>query len=110
MATYTPKRLGSISQLNTTNSTIYTSSGVKSVIKEILIANTTNASATVTVNLVPSGGSPATSNEILCSLTIVGYSTLTFKCNQVLEVGDFIVAKSGSASVLNIVVSGIEIA
>lgn len=110
MAVYTPKRLGSITQLGTTNSTIYTATGVKAVIKEILISNTTNTAATVTVNLVPSGGSAATTNEILCSVTISGYSTLTFKCSQVLELGDFIVAKSGTASVLNVIVSGVEVA
>lgn len=110
MAIYTPKRLGSITQLTTTNSTIYTSNSVKTVIKEILVSNTTNTSATVTVNLVPSGSSPSQSNEILCSLTLAGYSTLTFKCSQVLEAGDFIVAKAGTTSVLNIMVSGVEVA
>ena len=110
MATYTPKRLGSITQLGTTNSTIYTAAGVKAVIKEILVANTTATAATVTVNLVPSAGTAQTSNEILDSITLSGYSTLTFKCSQVLEIGDFIVAKAGTSSALNIVVSGVEVA
>jgi hypothetical protein len=110
MATYTPRRLGSITQLATTNSTLYTSSGVKTVIKEILVSNTSNTAATVTVNLVPSGASVAQTNEILCQITIAGYSTLTFKCSQVLEAGDFIVAKAGTSAVLNILVSGVEVA
>jgi hypothetical protein len=110
MAVYTPKRLGSITQLGTSNSTIYTATGVKAVIKEILIANTTATAATVTVNLVPAAGTASQSNEILCSLTLSGYSTLTFKCSQVLEIGDFLVAKAGTASALNIIVSGVEVA
>lgn len=110
MAVYTPKRLGSITQLSTSNSTIYTATGVKAVIKEILIANTTATAATVTVNLVPAAGTASQSNEILCSLTLSGYSTLTFKCSQVLEIGDFLVAKAGTASALNIIVSGVEVA
>jgi hypothetical protein len=110
MATYTPRRLGSITQLATTNSTLYTSSGVKTIIKEILVANTTATAATVTVNLVPSAGTASTSNEILDSVTLSGYSTLTFKCSQVLEIGDFIVAKAGTSSSLNIVISGVEVA
>lgn len=110
MAIYTPKRLGSITQLSTTNATIYTSSGVKSVIKEILIANPTATAATVTVNLVPLAGAASQSNEVLGAVTLSGNSTLTFKCSQVLEIGDFIVAKAGTASALNIIVSGVEVA
>lgn len=110
MATYTPKRLGAITQLGTSNQTVYTAAGVKAVIKEILIANATPTGATVTVNLVPSGGTASTTNEVLCSVTLSGYSTLTFKCSQVLEIGDFIVAKAGTASALNIIVSGVEVA
>jgi hypothetical protein len=110
MATYTPKRLGSITQLTTTNTTLYTSTSVVSVIKEILVNNTTANSATVTVNLVPSGGSASGTNEVLSAITIAGNSTLTFKCSQVLELNDFIVAKAGTAAALNIIVAGVQVA
>jgi hypothetical protein len=89
--------------------TIYTVPGAtQDVIKDIDVTNTTAAAATVSINLVPSGGSAATANLLAGTWSIPANSTVHWTGTQVLNAGDFISVISGTANACNIMVSGLE--
>jgi hypothetical protein len=61
------------------------------------IANTTSAAITVSLHLVPVGGTVDTTNMLLPAISIPGNLTLQWTGEQVLNTGDFIQAKCGNA-------------
>jgi len=77
------------------------------VIKDFDVANTTGAAITFTMNLVPSGGSASTANQILSAVSIPANQTLHWTGTQVMNAGDFI-STAASATGLTLTVSGLE--
>ena len=110
MAVFTPKRFSGPALLTTTVTPAYTvPSGTTGVVKQIVFNNTGSANNTVTVNLVPNGGTVATSNQIVSLLSIAGYSQIIWTADLPLAAGDSIQLSSGISGNVTATVSGIEI-
>ena len=109
MAVFTPKKLYT-GQPGTTATTLYTApSSTTSLIKNIIICNTTSAAATVTLSLVPSGGSAAVTNRIMSALNISANDTVAMDLSGVLSTGDFISALQGTSGALTLHITGVEV-
>jgi hypothetical protein len=79
----------------------------RALVKCIDLANTTAAPLTVTVYLVPFGGTAGSDNALLPTVTVNGNTSLQWTGIQVLNDGDSIQA-SASATGMTINVSGAE--
>lgn len=109
MAVFTAKKFY-IGQPGTTATTLYTSpASTKAIIKYIKICNTTANDATITISIVPSGGSASASNRIFSTFTIKPYDTVPLDTGDVLETGDFISALQGTSGAITIMISGVEV-
>ena len=91
--------------------TQYTSSGVTSIIDKFTATNISASAATISVNLVTAAGSAGNTNLITKTKTLQASEVYTFPelVGQVLGSGDFISTIAGTASAINIRVSGREI-
>jgi hypothetical protein len=91
-----------------TDTTQYTSTGVTTIIDSFTATNYSASAATISVNLVPSGGSVGNSNLIRKAKTLLPSEVYTFPelVGQVLDTGDFISTVAGTASAINIRASG----
>lgn len=105
----TAKRLISGSQLTGSAATYYTTpAATTTIIKKLIFCNTTAGAVTVTVYLVPSGGTAGVTNEITAVHSVAVNET--WSCpeaeNMVLPTGGFIQALGLSVTIM---ASGIEI-
>jgi hypothetical protein len=91
-----------------TQTTQYTSAGVQTIIDKFTATNYNAAAATISVNLVASGGSTGNNNLIVKTKTLQPTETYTFPelVGHVLPVGGFISTIAGTASAINIRASG----
>lgn len=88
----------------------YTSLSAKAIIDKFTATNTSAANATISVNLVTSGGTAGTGNLVVDARTIAENETYTFPelVGHSLESGGFI-STTGTATALTIRCSGREI-
>ena len=88
--------------------TQYTSSGVQTIIDKFTATNYSAAAATISVNLVASGGAAGNDNLIVKTKTLQPTETYTFPelVGQVLPPSGFISTIAGTASAINIRASG----
>lgn len=88
--------------------TQYTSTNVRTIIDKFTATNYSAAAATISVNLVPSGGTAGNSNLIVKAKTLQPSETYTFPelVGQTLLAGGFISTLAGTASAINIRASG----
>ena len=91
--------------------TQYTASGVTAIIDKFTATNYTGTAATISVNLVTLAGSASNDNLIVKTKTLQPSETYTFPeiVGQVLASGGFISTLAGTASAINIRVSGREV-
>lgn len=91
--------------------TQYTANGVTTIIDKFTATNYSAAAATISVNLVTTGGAAGNQNLITKTKTIQPSEVYTFPelVGQVLNAGDFISTLAGTASAINIRVSGREV-
>jgi hypothetical protein len=99
-------------QLTTSDVTQYTApANTRTIIDKMTATNTTGAAATITVNLVKAAGSVATTNVVISAQSIAAGTT--YVCPEavghILNPGDFISAKAGTATALTYRVSGREV-
>lgn len=107
---YTPKKLYT-GQPNTTATTVYTApASTTTIVKNIVICNTSASDATITVHFVPSAGSASASNRIISSLSVTANNTVIIECSGVLATGDFISAQQGTSSAITLHITGVEVA
>jgi hypothetical protein len=94
-----------------TQVTQYTSTGVTTIIDKFTATNISGSAATISVNLVTTAGSAGNTNLITKTKTLQASEVYTFPelVGQVLAVGDFISTIAGTASAINIRVSGREV-
>lgn len=112
----TQKRLCGPSVLTTSTAAYYTvPSGTTTIVKQILLTNTTASAKTATVRLLPSGvNETATPNwvDILSAVTLAANETLAFNCSMVMNytggAGDQIKALANTNGSVNLTVFGIE--
>lgn len=97
----------------TTSAVAYytTSSKVTSAITKATVTNTTGTSATVTVYIVPPGGSPAAANTIISAQPIAaGHSIDLFQLHgqKLVTAGESLQALASAGSALSLRVTGYE--
>lgn len=98
--------------LTTSAVTQYTAPGLtKAVIKKVTVTNTTGGAQSVTLYLIPSGGSAgdASTNTIAATVPANSGVELYLAENHVLETGDFVQALASANSALTLMASGIEV-
>lgn len=109
MAVYTPKKLYT-GQPSTSATTLYTApASTTTIVKNIVICNTTASDATITVYFVPSAGSAGATNAIISGLTVTANNTLIIECSGVLATGDFISSLQGTSGALTLHITGVEV-
>jgi len=98
-------------QAENAQTTQYTATNCKALIDKFTATNTTAGNVTISVNLVTSGGSAATSNLIVDTRSIAPDETYTFPelVGQALEQSGFISTIASAATSLTIRASGREI-
>jgi hypothetical protein len=91
--------------------TQYTATGVTAIIDKFTATNISGSAATISVNLVTTAGSAGNTNLITKTKTLQASEVYTFPelVGQVLGSGDFISTIAGTASAINIRVSGREV-
>lgn len=91
--------------------TQYTASGVTTIIDKFTATNYSASSATLSINLVSPAGTAGNNNLIVKTKTLQPNETYTFPelVGHVLNPGGFISTIAGTASAINIRVSGREV-
>ena len=91
--------------------TQYTATGVTAIIDKFTATNYSASAATISVNLVTVSGSAGNSNLITKTKTLQASEVYTFTelVGQVLGIGDFISTIAGTATAINMRVSGREV-
>ena len=97
--------------INNTQTTMYTATGVTAIIDKFTATNYSGTAATISVNLVTSGGTAGNNDLIVKTKTLQASETYTFPelVGHVLRPGGFISTLAGTASAINIRVSGREV-
>jgi len=96
---------------NNSQSTVYTATGVTAIIDKFTATNYSGTAATISANLVTSGGTAGNNDLIVKTKTLQASETYTFPelVGHVLRPGGFISTLAGTASAINIRVSGREV-
>lgn len=94
-------------QPGTTVATVYTSTGLHTIIKQVVVANVTSSAAQLQLFNVATGGSAGVTNALIYNVSFPGASVTTFDLSQVMNSGDFIAALQGTSAALTVHVSGI---
>ena len=94
-----------------TQTTQYTATNVTTIIDKFTATNYSATAATISVNLVTTAGSAGNLNLITKTKTLQPSEVYTFPelVGQVLNSGDFISTIAGTASAINMRVSGREV-
>ena len=94
-----------------TQTTQYTSNGLKTIIDKFTATNYSASAATISINLVTSADTSGNQNLITKTKTLQPSEVYTFPeiVGQVLNAGDFISTIAGTASAINMRVSGREV-
>jgi hypothetical protein len=109
--TVTVKVLVPAKYAENSQTTQYTATGVTAIIDKFTATNISGSAATISVNLVTTAGSAGNTNLITKTKTLQPAEVYTFPelVGQVLSAGDFISTLAGTASAINIRVSGREV-
>ncbi len=109
--TVTVKVLVPPKTVENTQTTQYTATGVTTIIDKFTATNYSANAATISVNLVTLAGSAGNTNIITKTKTLQASEVYTFPelVGQVLNPGDFISTIAGTASAINMRVSGREV-
>ena len=97
-----PRPLWTAQAAPTSQTTMFTSTGLKTIIDKLTVSNPTAGVLTYAVNLVPNGGSAGASNLILTKSLAAG-ETYTFPevIGHVLESGGFSSVIASSTSLIH---------
>lgn len=109
--TVTVKNIVPAKTVEATQTTQYTATGVTTIIDKFTATNYSALAATISVNLVTVAGSAGNTNLITKTKTLQASEVYTFPelVGQVLNNGDFISTIAGTASAINMRVSGREV-
>lgn len=103
---YAPKRLY-IGQPAAAGTTLYTSAGESTIVKQIAITSTVPTQTMLSLHLVPSGGTPSAANALVYNRAFDGLTITTINLSQVLDEGDSLYALQSSANALTVIISGV---
>jgi hypothetical protein len=109
--TVTAKVLVASKDVATAQTTQYTATNVTAIIDKFTATNYSAATATISVNLVTSAGSAGNTNLITKTKALQPSEVYTFPelVGHVLNPGDFISTAAGTATAINMRVSGREV-
>ena len=109
--TVTAKNLVPAKTVEATQTTQYTANGVTTIIDKFTATNYSGSAATISVNLVTATGTASNDNLIVKSKSLAVSETYIFPelVGQILPSGGFISTIAGTASAINMRVSGREI-
>ena len=109
--TVTAKNLVPAKTVEATQTTQYIANGVTTIIDKFTATNYSASSATISVNLITATGTASNDNLIVKQRTLAASETYIFPelVGQILPSGGFISTIAGTASAINIRVSGREI-
>ena len=109
--TVTAKNLVPAKTVEATQTTQYIANGVTTIIDKFTATNYSGASATISVNLVTPTGTASDDNLIVKQRTLAASETYIFPelVGQILPSGGFISTIAGTASAINMRVSGREV-
>lgn len=98
-------------QAEATDTLQYTAVNCKTIVDKFTATNTTGSAATITVNIVPAGGSVSASNTIVFAKSVAPGET--YLCpemvGQIIDSNATIYTIAGTASALTIAASGREV-
>ena len=110
MTTYNLKELVPARPLPSSASNIYTVPALNStVVKQIILGNTTATDLTANIYFVPNGGSATTSNSMFPDIIISANQAVTIDISSVLPASSSIFAKASASASINIHISGVEV-
>jgi hypothetical protein len=114
----TQKRLAGPAQLTASSAVYYTVPiSTTTIVKQIILTNTTASAKTVTVRLKPANVSEAATHDIVSAMSLAANETMSFNCSLVLNNNgstanatnsDQLTALCSSATSVNITVVGVE--
>ena len=109
--TVTAKNLVPAKTVEATQTTQYTANGVTTIIDKFTATNYSGSAATISINLVAQSGTANDSNLIVKLRTLAASETYIFPelVGHILPSGGFISTIAGTASAINMRVSGREI-
>ena len=110
--TVTAKNLVPAKTVEATQTTQYTANGVTTIIDKFTATNYSASAATISVNLVTATGTASNDNLIVKAKSLAASETYIFPelVGQILPSGGFISTIAGTASAINMRVSGREVA
>jgi hypothetical protein len=110
MSTYVTKELKEVTGLTATAATLYTvPASTTTTVKTILLSNYTSTDRSVTLHLVPSGGSAAAGNKILGEVNVPANTTTTIDTAIIMPTGAFLSGLASVTTSVNVHISGVEI-
>jgi len=106
----TQKRLAGPARLSVTADTvIYTTpSSTTTILKQITICNTDSTVRTAKLSLLPTGESIGGQHTIISDISLAAGETVTLATSYVMVAGDIISGSASTATVVNIMLNGIE--
>ncbi len=105
----TQTKLHAPSQLGTSAATLYTVPGsTTTILKQIALCNTASTARTVSVYLVPSGGTAGVANAILYDVSVDAKSTTFVNLSAVMATSDTLQGSASIASSVTIHSFGIQ--
>src|SRR5437870_2744836 len=105
--TYTPKRMY-FGTPGITDATAYTapSATPAAIVKQIMMTNTTATAATLSIGL--NGTAATAANQIVAAVSVPASGVITLDLSLVLITGETLHILQGTASALNVIISGVE--
>jgi hypothetical protein len=112
------KRLSGPTQVTTANTVAYTTPlSTTTIVKQIIMTNTTASAKTATIRLKPAGVAESNTHDILSSFPLAGNETISFACSIVLvnngntanaTNSDQLIVFANSNTAVNLTVVGLE--
>jgi hypothetical protein len=96
-----------VGQPGTSEGTVYTvAASTNAKISQIVLCNTSNSPASLSLSVVPSGGSAGATNRIISGLSLDANSTTTLDMSVFMDTGDFISAIQTVSGAITAYISG----
>ena len=116
--TITQIRLSGPTQMTTVNTSVYTTPiSATSIVKQIVICNTTASAKSITIRLKPAGVAESNTQDFMSSFNVNANETISFGCSIVLTnngntanatSSDQLIAFASANSAVNVMFMGFE--
>ncbi len=94
-------------QPSTSEATIYTTpASTTTKVADIVLANTTNNSATISLSVVLVGGSAGANNRLFNTISVSANGVISLDTPVYLDAGDFLSATQNTANAITMTISG----